>query len=42
MYAEIEFKSVLEAKEYELPYDWEEVTDKAEYGMKNYWKNTRI
>lgn len=37
-YAEVEFNSEEEALAYQLPFDWEEVTHKPEFAMKNYWR----
>lgn len=46
-YCEVEFNTVHEANTWKipdelLPYVIEEVTDKPEYKMKNYWKRTRL
>lgn len=36
-YAEIEFDTRKQAREFSLPYAWKEVTDNTYYNMKNYW-----
>lgn len=42
IYAEVEFESEEQARSFVLPIDGAiEVTDKAEYKMKNYWLQTR-
>ena len=43
IYAEIEFSSEEDAKNFKLPdfLDWEEVTYDENYKMKNYWNRTR-